>query len=116
MKYFNFKSVSHLCHVSLATKSQKSFLFIEMSKEDHGITPWNCGICKRACVDAESLLDNHLCAIRSYIYRDERGGSKWIVCHSCGTWYHWACVVSMSETDKELKLPFKCSPNVCNKS
>ena len=41
-----------------------------MSKEDHGITPWNCGICKRACVDAESLLDNHLCAIRSYIYRD----------------------------------------------
>ena len=108
--------MSPLLKSCLPQKFQNSFLFIEMSKEDAGITPWNCELCKGYCVHPESLLDQHLCVIRSYIFRDEGDGSKWIVCYTCDTWYHWACVVSMSQNDKDLKLLFTCSTNVCNKS
>ena len=105
-----FKYFMYVSPVSLATIFPDFFLLLEMSGEDTNIPPWKCGICKLFCVHPESLLDQHFCAIRTCILTDEGDQSKWIVCHTCGTWYHWICVVSVSQNDKELKLPFQCSP------
>ena len=54
-----------------------------MNQEDSNIHVWHCGICNFPCVDPESLLDRHFSAIRNYIFKDERYGTKWMLCYDC---------------------------------
>ena len=77
---------------------------------------WDCGICKEPANDTVALFEQYFCAARRVkIFRDS-DEVKWVNCFHCDTWYHWACVVSMSEQDTDLTFPFLCTQNGCRKS
>ena len=66
---------------------------------------WDCGICKEPAKDTVALFEQYFRAVRRVkIFRDS-DGVKWVNCFHCDTWYHWACVVSMSEQDTDLTFP-----------
>ena len=76
---------------------------------------WHCGICKEPAKDTVALFEQYFSAVRRVnIFRDS-DGVKWVNCFHCDTWYHWACVVSMSEQDTDLTFPFLCTQNGCRK-
>ena len=73
---------------------------------------WDCGICKQPAKDTVALFEQYFLAVkRIKIFRDS-DGVKWVNSCHCDTWYHWACVVSMSEQDTDLTFPFLCVQNV----
>ena len=63
---------------------------------------WDCGICKQPAKDTVALFEQYLSAVRRVqIFRDS-DGVKWVNCSHCDTWYHWPCVISMSDQDSDL--------------
>ena len=58
---------------------------------------YNCGICKRRCVDLDEDVKN------------ENGQENSVYCDTCTKWYHWVCVGILSEDDSDLEeLEYSC--------
>ena len=76
---------------------------------------WDCGTCKEPAKDTVSLFEQYFFAVRRVKIFTDSNGVKWVNCCCCNTWYHWACVVSMSEEDTDLTFPFLCRQNGCRK-
>ena len=74
---------------------------------------WECEICKQPAKDTVALFEQYLSAVRRVkIFRDS-DDVKWVNCSRCDTWYHWPCIISMSEQDSDLSFPFLCRQNDC---